>query len=665
MNFAVIPAAVALLLVPGVTLGAPDSSSTIDVSRYTRDDSFKAIKISPTGEFLAATIPLEDRTALVVMRRSDSSVTAQFALGRNRHVEGFQWVNDERLLMSISEKLGSLDEPQGTGEIFAINADGSGSDLLIGQRVQGRGLGTKIQPKKVEMVAAFLVDDLPDDRDDVVISVSPLTADPYTDAERMDVYSGRRVKVASAPVRSARFTTDHSGVVRFASGSTTDNSQKLYYREGDGAKWELINDEAVTGNTQVPVGFSADGTLAYLIAERNAGPSAIVALDTQSREMIEVLRDKNVDPAQILRAQGSNVPVGARFIDGKPRTEFFDPTSPDARLYRSLEAAFDGPVVVTSESQDGRLALVNTSSDRSPGDFYLFDTVDKKADHLLSQWAWFDPEAMASVRPFQLKARDGLALHGYLTVPQGSSGKDLPMVVVPHGGPFGIRDTWGFDGEAQMLAEAGYAVLKLNFRGSGGYGKAFNEAGARQWGGTMQDDLTDATRWAIEQGIADPDRICIYGASYGGYAALMGAAKEPDLYRCAAGYVGVYDLPVMHAEDSRNNARGATWMSEWVGDREALVSVSPNRIADRIKVPVFLAAGGEDEVAPIKHTELMEKSLRAAGVPVEALYYDTEGHGFYVEENQREFYTRLLAFLSRSLGGKTAAAPVQAGVAGR
>jgi dipeptidyl aminopeptidase/acylaminoacyl peptidase len=207
-----------------------------------------------------------------------------------------------------------------------------------------------------------------------------------------------------------------------------------------------------------------------------------------------------------------------------------------------------------------------------------------------------------------------------------------------------------------MLAQAGYAVLQLNFRGSGGYGDAFHKAGARQWGLAMQDDLTDATRWAIAQGIADPARICISGASYGAYASLMGVAKEPDLYKCAIGYVGVYDLPMMHAKgDTRWSTAGRGFLKDWLGNPETLADTSPNRLAEHIKVPVFLAAGGEDERAPIEHSRLMEKALKNLGKPVESLYYETEGHGFYTQEHNREFYTRVLAFLARNIGGATAA----------
>lgn len=638
----------------------------VDVQAYVRKDAFNDLTLSPNGDYYAATVSLEDRTILVVLRRSDNKITARIAGEKNSHVHDFHWVNPERIVVSMAEKFGSLDSPLLTGELYAVNADGSGAEMLVGQRVQGAGLGTKIQPKKVERVAAFLVDDLPADDKNVIISVMPFSDDPFTRAEKMDVYSGRRHAVARAPVRNADFMTDHDGLVRFASGFGTDMARKLYYRSGDGAQWQLISDESVTGLRERPIGFSADNSIAYLQAEQGSGPDAIVALDVATLSRTQVLRDDDKDPHRIIYRNGTSIPVGAFFMDGKPRTEFFDAASPEARLYRSLEAAFAGDSVrITSQSSDGRLALVQVASDRNPGDFYVYDTVTKKANHLLSRRSWFEPEAMGEMRPIQLAARDGLALHGYLTLPSGSDGKNLPMVVMPHGGPFGIQDTWGFDTDAQLLTSAGYAVLQLNFRGSGGYGAAFTEAGAKQWGLKMQDDLTDATKWVIAQGIADGKRVCIFGGSYGGYAALMGVAKEPELYRCAVGYVGVYDLPTMHtAGDIQRRGSGETYLREWIGDREALGATSPNRMAERIKVPVLLAAGGEDERAPIKHSEMMEQALRKAGVPVETLYYPTEGHGFYVEEHRREFYTRLLAFLGQHLGGKlatTSAGPTKAG----
>lgn len=630
----------------------------VNVSAYTKKDQFTDLKISPNGEYLAATVPLEDRTALVVIDRASMKLTANFSPPQNNHVADFRWANPQRVLIELSHKIGALETPRLTGELAAMNADGSATELLLGYRIDDGGLGTHIKPKKDNNRVWGMPIDGPSINDRSVLVSTQIygSRDPYSNAERMDLYNGRLARVASAPLRGARFHADNQGIIRFAAGADSNNTRHLFYRSGDGAAWETLFVEK-DGRFEYPIGFSADDRIAYLRVEMPKGPDAIVALDLQTRQRTEVLRDDDSDPAQILYRNNTRVPVGVQFIDGRPRVAYFDASSKEARLQRSLEAAFEGSaVLVTSQTSDGRFALVQVYSDRNPGDFYLFDVQSLKAQHVAARRAWFDPDQQASMKPIQVRARDGMMLHGYVTTPKGAEGKALPMVVMPHGGPFGIQDTWGFDTDAQMLADAGYAVLQLNYRGSGGYGRAYQSAGGREWGRRMQDDLTDATQWAIAEGIARADRICLAGASYGGYASLMGVAKEPDLYRCAVGYVGVYDLPRMHAEAKDERFRWGKWTVDWVGRPEDLGEVSPNRIAKRIKVPVFLAAGGEDERAPIEHSRLMERALREAGVPVETLYYDNEGHGFYVEAHRREYYTRLLAFLSRHLGGGVAAA---------
>jgi len=629
------------------------AATAVDVASFVKREQFRDVQLSPGGTYLAATLPMEDRTGLVVLRLSDRKVTAKFSLGRNSDIAWFQWVNDGRVLLGVADKFGMLARPQATGEIVGLDADGAQGEMLVGQRVESSGAGTRIQQRKPELVWARLTDDLPQDERNVILTVANFGEDAYTRAEKMDVRSGRRVVVARVPVRNASFTTDHQGVVRLAMGADGDNISRVYYRANEGAEWTVINDEGASKRRETPLGFSADGATVYLRSDQPSGPDSIVAWDVASGQRREVLRDDNVDPYEIIYASsGPREPIGALFMDGRPRTAFFKPDHPDARLQRMLEGAFEGELVrVTSRTDDGRLALVLSSSDRNSGDFFVFDTTARKADHLVSRRAWLDPLAMAQTRPVSLKARDGTPLHGYLTVPKGSDGKGLPLVLLPHGGPYGIQDTWEFGEEQQLLADAGYAVLQVNYRGSGGYGEQFEQSGARQWGLAMQDDLTDATRWAIAEGIADPRRICIYGASYGAYAALMGAAKEPSLYRCAAGYVGVYDLVTRNRALSGGARSLETWSEDWLGnDMAALAAASPNRQAGNIRVPVFLAAGGEDEITPIEHTRMMEAALKKAGVPVQSLYYPTEGHGFYTQPHLIEYYSQLLAFLDRHIG---------------
>ncbi len=621
------------------------------IERVVRQASFEDIALSPNGDYFAASVPQGEKTILVVMRRADKQITSVFRMEGKTHVAEFEWVNPTRILLSIGQRFDQRERPLPTGEVYALDAEGD-AEILAGPRARTQQTGTMIRQRDDGSSFVFLMDGLRNDDQHALVSAyaTEATAEPMTRAERMDVETGKRRVVARAPVRRASFLADPDGQVRFATGLDIENHTITYYRAADGAEWQLLNSEKDSGRVVQPVGFSADGRTAFLRTTQPSGPDALESMDVGSGERRSLLRDPVADPDEILRDLRTGEPIGVRFVDGVPRSVWFDPEHPAARSLRSLEAAFPGHrVTLRSVTDDGRLQLVFVSSDRNPGDYYLFDTVGKQAELVLSAAEWIDPEQMAAETPITLKARDGVELRGFLTVPRGAEAKNLPLVVHPHGGPFGIQDTWGYEGEVQLLASQGYAVLQVNFRGSGGFGDAFNDAGARQWGRLMQDDLTDATRWAVAQGIADPTRICLYGSSYGGYAALMGAVREPTLYRCVAGNIGVYDLALMFRTGDIGETRsGENFLEEFVGTT-GLEAISPTKQAAAIKVPVFLAAGDRDERAPKEHTEMMARALVEAGNPPEMVIYPNEGHGYYAPENRRDYYGRLLGFLAKYL----------------
>ncbi|KAF1684643.1 peptidase S9 [Pseudoxanthomonas broegbernensis] len=649
---AILAVTLLLGLAPGRTHAQP---GTLDLTPYLRQDVYERVKISPDGAHYAVTVPLEDRTVLVVVRRSDLQPTTKILGRKDSAVDGFWWASNERVVVSMAHKYGSRDQPIAIGELHAVNVDGTQARLLASPYGVDEAPGIVARYKVQLEQAVYMLDPLVDDPRNILVYSMPLKSDPYIAIEKLDIYNRRRVLVAAAPVRRADFVADAQGQVRFAHGADADNMAKLFYRDARGAEWRLVNDERASGHRVFPLGLSADGATAYLQVERDTGPDAVVAWNPHGAGFTELLRDPAVDPYRILYDLDGHTPIGASFMTDRVRNRFFDEDAPAARFYRSLEKAFGTDAVhMTSATADGRLVLLYVWSDRNNGDYFLFDTARRSAARVFSRREWFVPDAVPASKYVRFQARDGMALHGYLTEPLAAADGPRPMVVLPHGGPFGVFDGWSFDDDAQILAAAGYAVLRVNYRGSGNYGRAYMRAGLQEWGGRMQDDLTDATAWAIGQGIADASRICIYGASYGGYAALMGVAREPDLYRCAVGYVGVYDLELMHRAASSRSRSGRTWALEWMGARDTLAARSPTRLAGRIKAPVFLAAGGTDERAPIEHSQRMEKALRKAGVPVETLYFPNEGHGFYTEAHRREYYTRLLDFLARHLGGATA-----------
>ncbi|HAI59693.1 MAG TPA: peptidase S9 [Xanthomonadaceae bacterium] len=624
------------------------------VDKLIRDDVFIDVALSPDGEHFAATTRKQGRTGLVIGRVDDMSLVSTLAGGTDSHVSGFWWVNDTQVVASMGESFGQLEAPRDFGELWVLSAaERARPRLIAGWRGAELTTGTRLARNQDHTSFVFMADPLRSDDRAILVSVESFESvgEGYSTAERLDLVSGRRSVVARAPVPRASFKVDHEGEVRFAWGAGADNRMRTYYRTSRGAAWRLVNDESESDRVVVPIGFAADNSMAYVQSSHPQGPDSIDRLDLSTLQRTIVLRDANVDPHRVLFDPETGAPFGAVFMDGIPRTRFFDAESPPARTQRSLEAAFPGQqVTLRSTTDDGSRQLVVVSSDRNPGDYFHFDRSANQANLWASRSGWIDPARMSPRTPIRITARDGLVLHGYLTVPLGLASKGLPMIVLVHGGPFGVRDTFGYDSEVQLLAARGYAVLQINFRGSGGYGAAFVRAGSREWGAAMQDDVTDATRWAIEAGHADPDRICIYGSSYGGYAALMGAAKEPDLYACAAGNVGVYDLGMMFDRgDIQQRRSGQTFLKEWLGTAIG-ADASPVALAERITAPVFLAAGEQDRRAPPEQTLAMAEALKAAGRPPELTIYPREGHGYYLLENRRDYYRRLLAFFDRHLG---------------
>lgn len=592
--------------------------------------------ISPDGEHLAATVALDDRTMLVVVRRADMQITGTIDPGKDGYVTGAFWVNSQRVFASSSRKFGMDAGASTLPWLYTIQADG----------------------KRGKAFAASIVDTLENDDDYMLISEcvrSEGLRGCWNRVKRIRAdLKGNDKDVVDAPALNADFSVDNAGRVRFASCYDNDDNQTLYVRgvEAD-AEWRLINDERVSAIELTPFG-RADGDRAfYLRSEHKSGPDAIVEYDFASGTRKEVLRHEVADPIAAITSAGGRQTIGAVFGVGVPQSRFWMPEHPDARLERDLAEAFAGEFsIVLNSTRDGRYHVVSVSSDRDAGRYYLFDRQTGDLKLLNKRRPWLNAGTLAPMKAVELKARDGLVLHGYLALPPSGATRALPLVVMPHGGPYFVRDNWAFDVDTQVLATRGYAVLRVNFRGSSGFGRAFADAGLRQWGGTMQDDLTDATRWAIEQGYADPKRVCIYGASYGGYAALMGAIKEPDLYRCAIGVAGVYDLDLLHKWGDVNDSRwGEKYLARIVGtDRNELAARSPSRRVKEIKAALMLVHGGRDFRASPEHAKAIRRALDDAGIAYEGWFPSYEAHGISDSENQLEFYQRLLAFLDKHIG---------------
>jgi dipeptidyl aminopeptidase/acylaminoacyl peptidase len=346
--------------------------------------------------------------------------------------------------------------------------------------------------------------------------------------------------------------------------------------------------------------------------------------------------------------------VGVTFQADRGGTAMFDEEL--ARVQEMVDKAFPNTVNRLSWTRDRKKFIVFTYSDVSPGAFYVLDAKDRKLQWLADVAPWIDPKAMSPMTPVRYKARDGLEIPAYLTLPRGSDGKNLPLVMVIHGGPYVDGDLWGYDPEVQFLASRGYAVLQPNYRGTTHYGWKHWSGGFKTWGLSMEEDIEDGVHWAVAQGIADPKRVAIYGASYGGYATMMGLAKTPDLYRCGINYVGVTDLPLLMTATWSDTSRGE--YQEYLApleigdldkDAKRLHDTSPVNLASRIKVPVLMAYGAADVRVVLDHGTRMKSALDSAGVKNEWMVVEGEGHGFRDLENQKAFYGAVEKFLAANM----------------
>ena len=613
------------------------------VNAFTDPDANRMVTISPSGAYLASSIHIDGRTLFRVVSYPEQEVKIDYNLGEDLSVAQFNWVGDERLVVVPARRGAGLDFTSRTSELLAVNVETGKIDRLE------RGV---------------LVDVLSSDPEHVLIS---RTEDRFAEVRRLNLTSGKSKRIARGAAPWGGFVADAQGEIVFSTGTNVDDEHEVHYREGR-SKWRLVasNARGRPGWTPVSAG-QRPGT--FLTLDSREGATRGLGLydaDTDAHELI--VRHPVVDITDLFYDFGGRSVWAVRYDHHYPVVQYLDPNHDLARLHASLTKLYpEDTVRFTSFTRDHSKAVALVTGDRRPGDFILFDIRAKKIRPLMSRRPGLSAASLAPMKPIEFEVADGMTLYGYLTSPgpafsrdvvAGSPPKPGPMVVYVHGGPHDVRDYWGYDPHVQLLASRGYHVLQVNFRGSGGYGHEYQAAGFGEWGARMQDDLTSATRWAVQSGVAEPGRICIYGASYGAYAALMGAVREPQLYECAVGISGIYDLTIMEkAGDVRARVAGVRFLRRVLGeDEELLRDRSPVHHAADVEAAVFLVHGGRDRRAPPKHSTRMRDALEEAGKDVEFLFDPEQGHGFRGNETQHDLAERLLAFLHQHIGPDSIAA---------
>ena len=602
----------------------------IPLEDFFKNPEKSSYQISPNGSFYSFMAPYKNRMNIFIQKIGDSSAT-QLTFEEARDIAGYFWPNNEQIVFLKDE---GGDE---NFHLFGVNIDGS----------------NPISFTDFDGVRAQIIDDLPDQKDFVVIGLNKRNKqvfDPY----RLNLKSGEISMLAENPGNIQGWMFDHDGKLRIATAIVDGVNQSILYRETEEEEFKTI----ITTNFKEgfsPQFFTFDNK--NIIGSSNLGrdKSAIVEFDPITAKEVKVLYANNdYDVNGVGYSRKRKVITAAYFNSWKSERHYFDSTS--KAIFEKIQKQLPGyEIGISGINKEENTIILRTYSDKSLGAYYIYTSEDNKMEKIIEVSPWIDENEMSNQLPISYNSRDGLKINGYLTLPKGynmENAKNLPVVINPHGGPW-ARDNWGFNPEVQFLANRGYAVLQMNFRGSTGYGRKFFEASFKKWGREMQDDITDGTQWLIDKGIADSTRIAIYGGSYGGYATLMGLVKEPQMYAAGVDYVGVSNMFTFMKTIPPYWEPMLEMMYEMVGDividSAMLREVSPVFHVDKIKAPLFIAQGVNDPRVNVDESDQMVKAMKEKGIEVEYLVKEDEGHGFRNEENRFDFYRAMEKFLSIQL----------------
>ena len=606
----------------------------IPVRDFFKNPESRGYLLSPDGKTLSYLAPWESRMNIWV-RPTAGGEAKRITSEKDRDIRDYFWKGNQYVIY--------LQDNKGDENFHLFRVDLKSGDIK------------DLTP--FPKVRSELIDDLEDNSDtDILVTLNKRNPELF-DAMRVNVATGEMKVAAENPGHVDHWVTDHKG--RILAATETDGvNATLLTRADESAPFKKV----LTTNFRehlAPQFYTFDNKELYVASNIGRDKTAIVKIDpATAKETGMIYQNPDVDVEGLAFSKKRKVLTYAAYTTWKEQRKYLDPQT--EKMFTTIEKKLPGyQIDGAGNDHDENQFIFAASNDRTPGFRYLYNVKNGELTKLAEVAPWLKAEQLAPMKPIEYKSRDGLTIHGYLTLPVGREAKNLPVVVNPHGGPW-YRDEWGFNPEVQFLANRGYAVFQMNFRGSTGYGRKFWEASFKQWGKTMQDDITDGVQWLIKSGIADPKRVAIYGGSYGGYATLAGVTFTPDLYAAAVDYVGVANLFTFM------NTIPAYWkpfldmFHEMVGDpakdKELLASASPVMHADKIKTPLFVAQGAQDPRVNKNESDQMVEALKKRGVDVEYMVKDNEGHGFHNEENKFAFYEAMEKFLDQHLHPETAQA---------
>ena len=608
----------------------PKQVRQIPLEDFFRNPEKARYQISPDGKCFSFMAPYQKRMNIFVQEIGKDSAV-RLTSETDRDIADYFWKNPTRILF-LKDKGG--DE---NFKLYGVNMDGSNLKCFTDF------------PK----VRTEIFDQMENFPNEVLIGLNkrnPEVFDPF----KLNIENGEMKQLAENPGNIQGWMMDHEGKLRAAVAIVDGVNTQLLYRE----KEQDVFKPVLTTNFKEslsPMFFTFDNKNIYAASNLGRDKSVIVEFDIANGKEIKTLYENpDFDVSGLQYSKKRKVLTVADYESWKMEKYFFDAET--KKIYDRVQQEVGNlniNIPWTTKEEDK--FIVRTYSDRSLGSYYIYDKKADKLTKIADIGPWLKEEELAEMKPIQYNSRDGITINGYLTLPVGytvENAKDLPVVVNPHGGPW-ARDSWFLNPEIQFLANRGYAVLQMNFRGSTGYGKKFWESSFKQWGLTMQDDITDGVQWLIDKGIANKKKIAIYGGSYGGYATLEGLVKNPDLYAAGVDYVGVSNMFTFMKTVPPYWKPMLDMFYEMVGDPKKdsalLASVSPALNADKIKTPLFIAQGANDPRVNKAESDQMIEALKKRGVTVEYMVKDNEGHGFRNEENRFDFYRAMEKFLAQHL----------------
>lgn len=604
----------------------PEKAPVIPLEDFFRNPEKTAFKLSPNGDYFSYLAPYESRLNVFIQKVGEEEAI-QITRETERDIAGYLWANNNRVLY-LKDTGG--DE---NFHLYGVNIDGS----------EMKGLTV------FEKVRTQIIDDLEEIEEEIIVGLNKRNAtvfDPY----RLNIITGELTILAENPGNIMGWMTDHDGRLRVAIASDGVNTTYLYRNtEEDEFTPVLTTNFKESIN---PVIFTFDNEMVYAFSNLERDKLVLVEFDIANGKESEILFEtEEADLSGIVYSKKDKKLLSVNWYTDKRKTNYFDQEY--EAMMNKIENKLPGVEVrLVSENKAEDKFMIRTFSDKTRGEYYFYDKETDDLTLLAELSPWIKAENMCEMKPINYTSRDGLNIQGYLTLPKGYKPDKLPVVINPHGGPW-ARDYWGFRPEVQFLANNGYAVLQMNFRGSTGFGKAFWEVSFKQWGKTMQDDISDGVQWLIDEGIADPEKIAIYGGSYGGYATLSGLCFSPELYAAGVDYVGVSNLFTFMKTIPPYWKPFLDMLYEMVGnpvtDSLLLAEASPVFHVDKIKAPLFVAQGANDPRVNIDESDQIVNALKERGVDVEYMVKENEGHGFHNEENRFDFYKAMIVFLDKHL----------------